>query len=34
MVLSDRGWAGSVAATGGDSTGISQTDIGRPLVAA
>jgi len=32
--LSDRGRAGSVAATGGHSTGVSQTDAGRPLAAA
>ena len=33
MVLSDQQQAGSVAATGGDSAGVSQTDAGRPLAA-
>ena len=33
-VLSDHGRTGSVAATGGYSAGVSQTDAGRPLVAA
>jgi len=33
-VLSDCGRGGSVAATGRDSTGVSQTDAGRPLAAA
>ena len=33
MVLYDRGWAGSVAATGRDNTDVSQTDAGRPLAA-
>ena len=28
------GWAGLVAATGGDSAGVSQTDAGRPWAAA
>ena len=32
--LSDRGRAGLVAATGGDSAGVSQTDAGRPWAAA
>ena len=32
--LSDRGRAGLVAVTGGDSAGVSQTDAGRPWVAA
>ena len=32
--LSDRGRAGLVAATGGDSVGVSQTDTGRPWAAA
>jgi len=38
MALSDRRRAGGrawlVAATGGDSTGVSQTDAGRPWAAA
>ena len=32
--LSDRGRAGLVAATVGDSAGVSQTDAGRPWAAA
>ena len=32
--LSDCGLAGLVAATGGDSAGVSQTDAGRPWAAA